>query len=1146
MTIKTRVLKYSLYIEGVKVPAQNIQLNNICGQGCTLTASIPPHPSCYVLKRGMYVQLFKSVNDETGVLRFSGILVNKVYSKSGNGRDLRIECASPEIRLSSMKVSEIDSSKLGMISVIDLKGIEKTFDMLEGITYDNEYQLVHALANNKELLKGAFDLTQNGKKGLVSLADDIESKKVTEADVQKNFKALSDIQKKYKELSSRQLNNNDIAQGNAKFKDSYVQMHNAAGKYRKFLSEQEKAQSDLDACKREITAAEKDKDKNKTSLEDLEKSKKYFEKTLLDKTAELKKLSSTFSENAKNLGNEFIGNMDIDTYVKYNESSIFYTELGEVQKQRKKSGKANVVPDVTTMSNVGISDISQVSSTYAHTMWTERMQETSIISTASDNGKIPVGSDESWTQISRPTFARLFTMFAAEEKFDYFEAFIRLIVHFYSLSNDHRVQAEAKHFNIYDKDEAKRGDCFYSFGIINSDSFKESETGFETQAETAQRFKPIAKLLADSINQTIHSNAGGVPIMSVIQQVLGTMMARYSVIHTQFDKSIVIHPIMCNYFPPCRNVIFPGMISSIQYNANDWATPTRTYMVYQSYLKPYEMQTAFTLSRQLPQTVAVAPKEARQLQNINYRVLKDTLNQEDFLDKKDGEKISDEQNQQFQKSLKSKVDGYNAVNSYNTKEEEDIGRSTNFVSFGLGYMIKSPSYSQTRMADMYHGMAKYSCRSCMVNGGDELDNLVVGMPVIVLDHVYSIYGIVESISVTVMGEGNVQSSVVISMPRMPLHSEYDVLTHAGLWFDTVNSYPDNIGNYYSELLGNWDGDDQSFFKKCKSFTDPLVDESAMVNKEDMDDDTVLLKMCIARLNNAYIDSHDKEEFIKSFRKVEEETEEGDNWLKLKADCPRANRVKEYLAALELDKDDDGYNKYSRVLPDSMSYETLGHIAINVEAPALTEEEAKLEAEAGDTLSGFREIAKKTDLSQVSDKNGLFTSAVSDNTGKLTSEEIEQVKNNMNGLAEHSLDQTPLRGGKLTSKFGYRNLDLEGASHYHGGIDIGCGGDDYIGRDIMSIADGRVVAAGYQAGGWGNYIKIDHGNGYQSIYAHCLSGSKQVKVGEYVKKGQSIAGMGKSGLPNMTAHCHLEIRKNNERLNPEKFFKEGTIPHKKGV
>ena len=384
------------------------------------------------------------------------------------------------------------------------------------------------------------------------------------------------------------------------------------------------------------------------------------------------------------------------------------------------------------------------------------------------------------------------------------------------------------------------------------------------------------------------------------------------------------------------------------------------------------------------------------------------------------------------------------------------------------------------------------------------------------------------------------------MPRMPLHSEYDVLTHAGLWFDTVNSYPDNIGNYYSELFGNQDGDDQSFFKKCKSFTDPLVDESVMVNKEDMDDDTVLLKMCIARLNNAYIDSHDKEEFVKSFRKVEEETEKGDNWLKLKADCPRANRVKEYLAALELDKDDDGYNKYSRVLPDSMSYETLGHIAINVEAPVLTEEEAKLEAEAGDTLSGFREIAKKTDLSQVSDKNGLFTNTVSDNTGKLTSEEIEQVKNNMNGLAEHSLDQTPLRGGKLTSKFGYRNLDIEGASHYHGGIDIGCGGDAYIGRDIMSIADGRVVAAGYQAGGWGNYIKIDHGNGYQSIYAHCLSGSKQVKVGEYVKKGQSIAGMGKSGLPNMTAHCHLEIRKNNERLNPEKFFKEGTIPHKKGI
>lgn len=98
--------------------------------------------------------------------------------------------------------------------------------------------------------------------------------------------------------------------------------------------------------------------------------------------------------------------------------------------------------------------------------------------------------------------------------------------------------------------------------------------------------------------------------------------------------------------------------------------------------------------------------------------------------------------------------------------------------------------------------------------------------------------------------------------------------------------------------------------------------------------------------------------------------------------------------------------------------------------------------------------------------------------------------------------------------------------YHPGLDIARG----IGTPVKAADTGYVVVAGWSSEGYGNYIVIDHGNGYQSLYAHL---SKIfVRVGDTVGKGAVIGNMGSSGR-STGPHLHFEIRRNGVQLNPLK-------------
>lgn len=115
-------------------------------------------------------------------------------------------------------------------------------------------------------------------------------------------------------------------------------------------------------------------------------------------------------------------------------------------------------------------------------------------------------------------------------------------------------------------------------------------------------------------------------------------------------------------------------------------------------------------------------------------------------------------------------------------------------------------------------------------------------------------------------------------------------------------------------------------------------------------------------------------------------------------------------------------------------------------------------------------------------------------------------------------------GTITSRFGYRSRG------YHTGLDIAAS----TGTSITAADDGRVTFSGW-SGGYGNVVKINHGNGYETYYAHCSA--LLVSVGQVVSKGDLIARVGNTG--NSTGpHLHFEVRLNGVPQNPQAYINIG--------
>ena len=115
-------------------------------------------------------------------------------------------------------------------------------------------------------------------------------------------------------------------------------------------------------------------------------------------------------------------------------------------------------------------------------------------------------------------------------------------------------------------------------------------------------------------------------------------------------------------------------------------------------------------------------------------------------------------------------------------------------------------------------------------------------------------------------------------------------------------------------------------------------------------------------------------------------------------------------------------------------------------------------------------------------------------------------------------------GDVSSPYGLR----WGGSDFHPGIDIA----NDMGTPIVATADGVVEVAGWNSGGYGNMVDIDHGNGLMTRYGH--ASQVVVTAGQPVKRGQIIAYMGSTGF-STGPHCHYEVHVNGQVVNPATYL-----------
>ena len=129
-----------------------------------------------------------------------------------------------------------------------------------------------------------------------------------------------------------------------------------------------------------------------------------------------------------------------------------------------------------------------------------------------------------------------------------------------------------------------------------------------------------------------------------------------------------------------------------------------------------------------------------------------------------------------------------------------------------------------------------------------------------------------------------------------------------------------------------------------------------------------------------------------------------------------------------------------------------------------------------------------------------------------------------GAADSNIPSIWPTTGEVSSPYGLR----WGGTDFHPGIDIA----NDMGTPIVATADGVVEYAGWNSGGYGNMVDIDHGNGIMTRYGH--ASQVVVSTGQQVKRGQLIAYMGSTGF-STGPHVHYEVHVNGQRVNPISYL-----------
>lgn len=124
--------------------------------------------------------------------------------------------------------------------------------------------------------------------------------------------------------------------------------------------------------------------------------------------------------------------------------------------------------------------------------------------------------------------------------------------------------------------------------------------------------------------------------------------------------------------------------------------------------------------------------------------------------------------------------------------------------------------------------------------------------------------------------------------------------------------------------------------------------------------------------------------------------------------------------------------------------------------------------------------------------------------------------------------------RIASGFGYRIDPVYKTTKFHAGLDFTAP----QGTPIYATADGTVNISGNVGNGYGNHVVINHGYGYQTLYGHMVR--VKARRGQNVKRGEVIGWVGSTGK-STGPHCHYEVIKFNQKIDPIYFFYNDLTP-----
>ncbi|MBP3707249.1 MAG: M23 family metallopeptidase [Clostridia bacterium] len=201
---------------------------------------------------------------------------------------------------------------------------------------------------------------------------------------------------------------------------------------------------------------------------------------------------------------------------------------------------------------------------------------------------------------------------------------------------------------------------------------------------------------------------------------------------------------------------------------------------------------------------------------------------------------------------------------------------------------------------------------------------------------------------------------------------------------------------------------------------------------------------------------------------------------------------------------------------NMKYATINELdgRLNDEKKA-KEEAARKAAEEAAAKKAAEEAAAKKAAEEEKAKKAALTQSYA----PVEHQNLDGVK-----VAGVSFSVSPV-SGRISSRYG-ANESIR--NHTHKGLDIAASN----GTPIYAVADGQVEYAQYNNGGYGNLVRISHGNGVETYYAHCSK--LYVSAGQHVTAGTCIGAVGSTGRSTGN-HLHFEIRINGSQVNPQNYL-----------